>query len=264
MTCLTTQQLAAELNGELTHNDSLAARAHLATCASCRQLLLQLERVVETLPTALPAREDPAFVGEVLAKLQPRRSVSRWAWATGAAVAAGLGLWMAGLPSPRVPEFTARGGSGSGQGVGFTAYVHPRSAPGTRHSAVPHEVIRLGDGFSFELTNRTGRSQFVALFGLDSRGESHWFYPGWREGQQPPLAVPLAAAPEVTSLADGVTPEGVAPGDFQLVAVFVNAPISVSEVERLLRDGGLVHLKQQIPDACVRTLELNEAPEMPR
>ena len=221
------------------------------------------------LPSALTASEDPAFTREVLAKLKPGPAGhQRWPWVAGLAAAALLMVGVLahqGAQSSNGGEFTARGGAGQdglSQPVGFTAFVHPASAPGVRHQASPrNQTIHLDDGFSFELQNRTGKALFAALFAVDSTGETHWFYPSLTEEGADPSAMAVSAQPSVLALPDGITPESVASGKLTLVGVFLGQPVHVSEIELLLRTGGLDGLGKQLPDATIQTLTMNAVQE---
>lgn len=272
MTCLTAQVLGAHLDGELTQNEIQAATVHLAGCAECRQQLSQMQRAIAALPSAFASREDAGFITDVLTKL-PAVERARFPWGGRLALAAVAVAVLALIPVIWVPsgEFTARGSGGGSlssqaqgaRGLGFSAWVHPASTPMVRHPVASRETIHPEDGFSFELRNRTDKPVFAALLAIDSQGETHWFYPSWQTGGDP-MTVQVPQAPAVLALPEGVTPENLAAGDLQLVGVFLDQPVHISELERLLQAGGLTNLRAHLPLATVQTVGLNAAEATPK
>jgi hypothetical protein len=255
MTCPPAELLAASLDGELTANQQQSTAAHLSGCRDCRDVVRRMTTAVDALPAALEAKEDAAFVGELMAQVdKPRPAAPRYAF--GGALALAAAAVLAVVLLPRLlggPEgegtFTARGGASAAslaREVGLTVFVHPGSAAGLRHVPGPGEEVGAGDGFSFELYNRSGAQVFAMILAIDASGEAHWFYPGWTDPAQDPVSVALPPGSPVFSLPDGVTPENLAPGDLRVVAFFTRSPLRVSQVERALREGPLATLGQRV------------------
>lgn len=265
MTCLTDDQLAARVDGELTENQNRTADAHLSTCGHCRAMLDRMRRAVQALPAAVPSRDDAAFSREVIDGLtRAGRSPLRSAWSRplGLAVAALLAVVL--VPRLRSPSrdeevFTARGGPNRldlAREAGLAVFVHPGSAPGSKHPPAPREVVRAGDGFSFELFNRTKEALYTAVLAVDASGEVHWFYPAWRDSSEDPSSVEVPPGSPAHALSDGVTPEGLAPGELQVLAVFTRTPLRVSQIERALREGPLATVGDRLDGAAVQRVVL--------
>jgi hypothetical protein len=119
-------------------------------------------------------------------------------------------------------------------GFGFEAFAHPKSDPANGKLLQADARLAPEDGFTFTLYNRTGTAHFVMLLARDAQGQVHWFHPPYRTEKEDPASVPLAAAPQVAQLDEGVTAENVAPGELFLYALFSDAPLHVSQVEAAL------------------------------
>jgi anti-sigma factor RsiW len=91
-------ELAAYALGALEPAEAEAVRAHLETCAACRDELAALQQVVDTLPLSAPAHRTPARVrrrvlAEVHGRATPDRAARRWVlagWARPALAAAAI------------------------------------------------------------------------------------------------------------------------------------------------------------------------------
>lgn len=253
--CPTEETLAALLDGELTKNQANAVREHAQGCAPCRAREAHLATLTSTLSRLeLPA--DEAFVQSVAGKLRrpPARRPIRFA-APALALAAALiaTVWVTSRP----PEFTPRGiatPKGSGRHLGFEAFVHPSSRAQAKRPLREGDALSPGDGLSFLLYNRSHQESRFLLFGVDSEGTVHWFYPAYLAPGTDPTSPVLAAAPEVVSLSEGVTPDHPAAGAFQVVAVFAPEELRVQRVEQLLSEGSLDALRRQYPDAEIQVI----------
>src|SRR5205085_6106264 len=137
---------------------------------------------------------------------RPRRRSPLLAPAVALAAALVATVWIARRP----PELTPRGiasPTGAARHLGFEAFVHPSSRAQARRPLREGDVLSPGDGLSFLLYNRSHQESRFLLFGLDSEGTVHWFYPAYLAPGTDPTSPVLAAAPEVVSLSEGVTPD---------------------------------------------------------
>jgi putative zinc finger protein len=254
--CPTEETLAALLDGELTKNQADAVREHAQGCAACRAREAHLTALTSTLSRLeLPA--DEAFVQSVAARLhRPRRRVPLFVPALAAAAALVAAVWVA-RPAPAPSGLTPRGTAspaGPARHLGFEAFVHPSSRAQARRPLREGDALSPGDGLSFLLYNRSHQESRFLLFGVDSEGTVHWFYPAYLAPGTDPTSPVLAAAPEVVSLSEGVTPDHPAAGAFQVVAVFAPDELRVQRVEQLLSEGSLDALRRQYPGAEIQVI----------
>jgi len=253
--CPPSETLVALLDGELTRNQADAVREHAAGCASCRAQEAHLTALTSTLSRLeLPA--DEAFVQSVAARLhRPRRRSPLLAPALAVAAALIAAAWLA-RPAPR-PDFTPRGFAGPAgpqRHLGFEAFVHPSSRAQAKRPLREGDVLAPGDGLSFLLYNRSHQESRFLLFAVDAQGAVHWFYPAYLAPGTDPTSPVLAAAPEVVSLSEGVTPDHPAAGAFEVVAVFAPEELRVQRVEQLLSEGSLDALRRQYPGAEIQVI----------
>jgi hypothetical protein len=195
-------------------------------------------------------------VQSVAARLhQPRPRPRLLAPALAAAAALAAAVWVS-RPAPH-PDFTPRGTTnptGPGRHLGFEAFVHPSSRAQARRPLHEGDALAPGDGLSFLLYNRSHQEARFLLFGVDAEHTVHWFYPAYLAPGTDPTSPVLAAAPEVVSLSEGVTPDHPAAGDFQVVAVFAPEELRVQRVEQLLAEGSLDALRRQYPGVEIQVI----------
>jgi len=263
--CPSDETVAALIDGELTHNDAAAVRAHVQQCAACRAREAHFARVASTL-TRLELPADDAFVASVAQRLDRKSSRPHLgrlvAPVLAAAAAVVVTVWIARPASSEpVSKFTARGapspaGPSAGRHLGFEAFVHPSSRAQARRPLREGDVLAPGDGLSFMLYNRSRQEARFLLFGVDAEGSVHWFYPAYLAPGTDPTSPVLAAVPEVVSLSEGVTPDHPAAGTFQVVAVFAPEELRVQRVEQLLTEGSLDALRQKYPGAEIQVIRV--------
>jgi hypothetical protein len=263
MKCPDEQTLAAFMEGELSTNAAGELQAHLADCAGCRQALERLRETVRQLRHARAA-EDPRFVGQVLERLPTghRRHPGRWLVALALPTAAALLVFWHAPAQHREGEFVARGSGKAGPAepathLGVEVFVHPRSRQKNRVAMRGGERIENGDGFSFVVSNRFGRDVYLCLFAIDSAHAVHWFYPSYTDTATAPQAIRVPAAPAIMPLAQGVTPEGLAPGSLSVIALFLARPVRVSEVEKVVAEAALITIAQRLPVLAQQTQIIN-------
>ncbi len=239
MTCPDSQALVAYLEGTQPRAVADDLGTHVASCTACRAALGHLEAVRATLRCSTLA-PDPQFVSEVMQRLPNRRPLV-WFRALapvvlGAAAASVLWLLTIAVP-PSTPLPVARGDAahGSLSQLGVEVFLHPQGQSHARSLIQGGEALHPGDGLSFVVHQPSGKSLYLCLFAVDAKQEVHWFYPAYLNAQHPPEALRLAPESERVSLPEGVVPEGVAAGPLQVVALFLDRPVNVAEVEHRLQ-----------------------------
>jgi hypothetical protein len=247
MTCPTDQELGLFLDGG---SCAGAIEEHLAACVLCRKKQRSFRCMVSLLETALPARPDPSASRMVLRALDRRRARPFRFVVAAAAVIAALALWpneRAGfVPRGPTPPPTA---TFSSRTVGFV--VH-REAAALRQLLRAGDRFDEGDGLTFRLFNRSNRDVEVVLFGVDRRGDVHWFEP---EFSPTARARSLSSRDTAFDLPHGVILEKSSPGPFAIVALFSTEPISVARVEEVVAAEGLAGLAARFPDAVIDRLD---------
>lgn len=255
MTCPTSERFLEWLEHERVHDSGL--REHIDSCACCRAELATLRTLRARLGQLKLAPAAAGFSEELAAKLgRRRRAAGAGYWVTGLAACALLAL----LQLERAaPAFRARGGTpAEGARVGFEVRVHGPSGEDTSLPAA--RCLAADSGYSFVVFNRTRKEQSLMLFALDARREVHWFYPAYPDARTNPRAITIGATPQVLTLPDGVTPEDVAPGELQFVAMFSGAPHTVAEIETLLQRGGPAAIRGADPSAIVQVTAAQVCP----
>ena len=258
MTCPASETLAAWAAGEVTLEQQRQLLQHVRGCRSCGPQAERMRLLTGELRGLSLAPPAPAFTASVLAQLRARPARSRGSRLPllAAAGLAALGLLaVVQLQAPR-GELEARGGGvASRDRVGIQVRVHePGQAPALLTS---RRVVSVDAGYSFVLLNRSRKPQHVMLFALDARSEVHWFYPAFLDPHSDPRSLAVPPTPDVQALPEGITPEQPAVGPFQIAALFTAAPLTVSEVEKRIRESGLPALAGVRPAAQLQVLSVD-------
>jgi len=263
--CPRPEVLAAWADGQVARELGEQLGSHTRGCSACARRVEHLRLLPSELARLTLAPAAAGFSAQVVAKLgsaQPTRTRSRRALlragaATGVFVAA-LALWMLAV-LPRLPsarrgaELTARGApSARSARVGFEVYAHqPGQAPKRLRAG---QALDARSGYSFVVHNRGGRALQLMLFAVDARRDVHWFYPAFLDANTDPRSIRIDAQPQVQALPEGITPDGPALGPIEFLAVFTTAPLSVTEIEALLRAAGPDAIARAHPDAVLQRM----------
>jgi hypothetical protein len=152
------------------------------------------------------------------------------------ALGGGIGYFGSHRTSAAAQPPEAEDPEAAGPPLGFELYVHPNSNPAAGERAGDGDTISASDGFTFVLHNRTLNSTWFMLFGADTSNTFFWFYPE-ADPAKVNASLPLPPTP-VSTLPEGVTPAGVAPGRLRVVALFTPDPVTVQQVEAAFARGG--------------------------
>ncbi len=212
--------------GEVTTRRAAELERELATSDAVRTEKQRLDELVASLSRPAPGLEAVDLRAGLWASVdaqpaQPvRRRFPRWL-----PVAAGL-LLMLSVAGLWVRDDGVREKGGSGSLVGFEAFVvHGDEV--TPLGATMHRDDALG----FAYRNLPGsNARHLLLYGVDERGEVFWFYPAWTDPARPPSALPIETSNLTVRLSEAVR-HPLVPGRLELRAVFLEAPVSVTDAE---------------------------------
>lgn len=248
MSCPTEHDLSLHADGELTINAAQDVVAHLAGCPNCRHKSERLASIADSMRRAYPTAAEAGFAADTMARIHA--SPARRRWGPALAAAAVLMVGVATLVAPKNDNtFVARGGlvPDDARRVGVDIRVDGELllAGGT---------IAASSGFTFEVSNRTGRELELMIFAVDAAGDVHWFYPAYLDPATNPRSLTVPAHPAVVALDEGVRPDRPAPGALRLVTIFAERPLLVRAVEAAVAED---RLSAAFPDAIIRS-EIHE------
>ena len=209
---------------------ALDLRDHLSRCGECRDRY-QRHLIAEA---ALPGGEDRARDRlwreiEAVAAQPPRRP--RW-WLVPLALAGATAAVL--IVAPRQPHFLARGPSASR----LVPSLHVFRATQGVVAPVAGQ-IHAGDGLLFAYSNPGTAYSHLMVFASDQRGHVYWYYPAYLRPGEDPKAVAIEPHRAGVELRE-VIRQPLPPGPLRLYALFLPAPVPVSEIEARLARGGLV------------------------
>lgn len=232
------------VDGELTMSEARRVEESLAHDEHGRAAVRRLQETRQRLAAAVETEPDSAFRARVMAKIDaPQKSRhALYALAPVGAIAAIFAVVATTGVEHNAgnQELVARGAAVAwADAVGVESFVHRSSAPGERELLRASTTFSPGDGLSFVTYNRTGEPVWLLLFARDSADTNHWFYPATVDG----TSVALAAAPQVSTLPDGVTPQAAA-GVMQVVAIFSKDALRADHVDSYVQQHGLDALSE--------------------
>jgi hypothetical protein len=260
---LTTELLAAYLEGEVAASERAVIEAMLREDPRARRKLEQLRHIASSLAAPVPELDGIDLAARVHAELArpaapEKRRLSLLPWATVLAAAACVGLFVSrGLapePEPSA-EFRAKSaGSGLSDAQRWAGVqIHRAITPTSLEPLGPE--MRAEDGLLFSYTN-IGPEPFpyLTIFGLDASGEVRWFYPTYEQAGSNPKSIRIEPRAHV-SLGD-VIAHDYAPGTLVIHALFTREPLSVSEVEGWLRDKPNGLERSPVDDASLQVVRV--------
>ena len=262
---LTTELLAAYLEGEVAASERAVIEAMLREDPRARRTLEQLRHIASSLAAPVPELESIDLAARVHAELArpvpapPKRRASLLPWATVLAAAACVGLWWAGgvAPEPAEPSMEFRpksAGSGLSDAQRWAGVQIHRAVTPTSLEALGPEM-RADDGLLFSYTNIGPEPYpYLMIFGRDASGEVRWFYPTYEEAGTNPTSIAIESRAHV-SLGDVITHD-YAPGTMVIHALFTRKPLSVVDVERWLRDKPSGLEQSPVDDASLQVVRV--------
>jgi hypothetical protein len=111
--------------------------------------------------------------------------------------------------------------------------------------------LRADDGVLVAYSNPSSDLSFLMVFGVDSQGGIHWYYPAYERLGQDPEAVPIRTRSLGVELGEEIRHE-LPLGDLRMFALFLPNPRHVIEVEgvisgALAAHGGSVRALDRLP-----------------
>lgn len=229
----------------ITPGDERKMRDHLDGCETCRAHYRR-RALFEKLDPEAPNAEARIAVGLGLG-IARRAPVMRLVPPVAFAMLAAAAVLFF-LRSPANDGFTARGGGideASVADAGSSSRVHVyRVPPGGRAQPVI-DTIGRDDELAFAYENGA-KKQHLLVFAVDERGEVYWFHPAWTDAAADPTALAIAVDPGVRELGEAVR-HPFRGEKLTIHAVFLDKPVSVRQIEAMLR-GGTIDIPGAVDD----------------
>lgn len=251
----TTERLAAYAEGAVDVHERAELEAALEHDVDARRSLAQVQAIHAALRAPVPELESVDMRSRIQIALQARaaqRIKPIWFGLAAAAACIGLAVWLRPLENS---EFRARGASERSSATERWTGIRVYRAR-TKSEVTPIEagtVLSNGDKLLFTYTNVSSAAyQHLMIFGVDVRGEVHWYYPAYDQPGTDPRSVGIERR------ASEVLPELIlhdfAPGPVMIHGVFSRRALRVSEVEAGLR--GSPDFLARLPDVFVQRFTL--------
>lgn len=250
MRCPSEDTLARLLDEQLSVDESRRIHRHLRECTVCSRRAKAMEALIAELASPVkPKAPADEFVDSVMGRLsqqKPRltRRASFLAAAACLALLAGavfLTMYSLRPSRPRIAypsrdpgRFQARGRSTEALSALVGAEPYIVSSRSWRR-LMPDGRLAADEGFAFKVTNLLRRHVFLMAFGLDSRGQVHWFYPAYLDERQNPAAVRIEPGVVDQALPEAVRPESCPEGRLRIAVLFSLRRRTVKEVEYSLK-----------------------------
>ena len=243
--CTERALIARHFEAALSPREEREMREHLSACADCRKVYERQLLFARLDPNAMSA-EDRIGRGLGLPPSQdrPANQVQRRSLFSGLR-SAPLAMSFAAIVAMAAAVFLfVRAPGRATDDDGFTARrANPHPAPVTSRIFV-YDVhaeprpLRSGDSFArgdeLALAYQNGLAKTrLMVFGVDEHHHVYWFYPAWTHESDDPVAVPIATDAARHELPDAVH-HAFDGNSLEVHALFVDAPISVKQVEALV------------------------------
>lgn len=226
--CTERETIDRHFEGTISPARERAMREHLPTCAACTAYYERWLLLGRLDPSGLSPQ---ARIGRGLGLgRRSRVVVSLRVAAVATIVSAAAALLLRVHAGTDAIGFTARGGTP--RTVVSRVFVYD-VAPGK--PAVPAAIsIARGDELAFAYENGAAKERLM-IFGVDEHRHVYWFYPAWTREADDPVAIPIARDAVRHELPEAVR-HGFDGSRLEIRSLFVDEPITVTRVERLLRE----------------------------
>jgi hypothetical protein len=248
-TCATQALVDRHFAGSISPPDERRLREHLPGCARCRERYERHLLLAKLDPSAPDARTR---LGRGLG-LEARPPSTPWRLVLVPLAVACLALFMVRLPwGPSADSgFTPRGAGNAVVDAKLLVYA---VEPGG-HTTLLGPSLHATQELAFAFRNPDGH-RYLMVFARDAEGRVYWYHPSWTEPAADPLAIPIQASKEARELPEAIS-HPLTPGPLSLHAVFLDAPLSVRQMEALLpKDGALEDRLPAGADATVIQLQV--------
>jgi len=225
--CTMRTHVDRHFDGTIAPDAERTMREHMPTCDACRDWYRRHMLLAQLDPQALTSEERIAR-GLGL-RAAPNVTVRRLGLLTAAAAAAAIVLLR--LHPGATDGFSSRGQVIAPERVSrvFTYDVRRGSPP------VPAgDVLENGDELAFAYENGAAKRR-LAVFGVDEHGHVYWFHPAWTRPSDDPVAISIEMDDRRHELPEAVL-QRFDGKRLEIRSVFVDDPVSVRQIEALLRD----------------------------
>jgi hypothetical protein len=230
--------IAAHFSGRTSAATEASMRAHLVTCAWCKdhyQRHLTLSRLD---PRGLPAADRIARgLGFRVDDARDGRWFTRMV--AGLAIPIAIVMLLAIVPRKKIANERAVGADGDfvprGTGISgaaaasfWTYRVRTKGA-----ARLADQEIAGDEELAFAYSNPAGKP-FLMIFGVDEHRHVYWFHPAWPVGSPPPVAIRAATGPGPHELPDAIhqTVDG---QRLKVYAAFSEHALDATMVEAIVR-----------------------------
>lgn len=236
---LSSELLAAYLEGEVTRHEAAHIEGALESCATSRRHLEELRQIRQALAAPAPEIESLDLVAAVRNKAQTqtpptrlrRRTPTFSALAIAAGVAAlafGVAVLPENLPSAGSPEFRAKAASDTTLQDRWTGIRIHRVVAHKTPERVTDSLDR-NDALLFSYTNLgPDPFEYLMIFAVGADRRVHWFYPAYETASEDPRSIDIE--PGSAQLADAIEHDYSA-GRLEVYALFSHQPEQVSRIE---------------------------------
>ncbi|MFP2925806.1 hypothetical protein ACLESO_11425 [Pyxidicoccus sp. 3LG] len=216
--------------GRIHSRDEQRMREHLPGCTTCRERYERHLLLARLDPRALDARTRLARgLG-----FDAREPASPWRLALVPLAVACLALLMVRIPwngaSTGDEGFTPRG---AGNVVADAPLLVYAVTPGGS-TALLGPTLRPDQELAFAFRNPDAH-RFLMVFARDSAGRVYWYHPSWTDPASNPSAIPILPGDTLRELPEAIS-HPLVPGPLTLHAVFLDAPLTVRQMETLLSE----------------------------
>ena len=265
--CLDEEQVLRYVEGELTRNESASAEAHAAGCANCRAQLDEWASLTRAIG-AEPRMPEVDLVANVRARaaLPPprRRTLAEYLFG-GLALStafAGLALYAGSGHLGAHPTRETAGMQSRGAATPADAWVRLRvfrAATGAPPQALAAgDRVRASDSLLVAYDDvAPAPYPYLMVVGVDRAGSVFWYYPALEHDGDDDRSIAARGGAGI-ELGDEIR-HALKAGPLRLFAVFTRTPLSVKQVEALVRSSGGASALERLPiaDSAQHSLLVN-------
>jgi hypothetical protein len=249
MRCVDSSEITRLFAGQLSEERVELLQVHFKHCVKCAALKDDVLAMTARLQHDPGELDDPTAVDEVMALVRMGKAEQE---ATGENTRAWWRAWQTWLLVPATAAATAmvmtvfwphrEGTTDDGfqargrETVNLDRWVSLQVFRSTGHGYEPvHDVVAADEALAFAYLNQSGdQLHYLAVFGVDERGELLWYYPPNTSADRDPTSISIRGGAQPIELPEQVTHD-LRPGLLRIFGIFSSGPLSVRAIEEQLQ-----------------------------
>ena len=238
----------AHFRGKISPAQERTMREHMLQCEDCHEYYKRKLLLANLDPKGMDSRARLAQGLGVTNRSYLLKPLALVAVASVALIL--VVIWFGNAGPAENDGFVSRGEDGTGEATRLWIYRVPPGKP----SVLAEDEVGADDELAFAYENAEGK-RYLLVFGIDEQDNVYWYHPGWKASTDDPRAITVSKEQGVHELPEAI--RHTLKGDkLQIFGVFTDRPLTVKQIEEVVRQKGELGGSLTVKDAVQVVQEL--------